>query len=277
MNYRIETSHTKLSLGALFLAIVFLCGCEDVIRVDLKTTAPRLVIEGKLSNIPSQNYFIISRTTDFYSPSRVVKVSGATIIVSDDAGNVDTLVEITPGEYFFVNPNPAVTGRTYSATVTVEEKTYTASTTMQPLIPIDTLRFEYEEDEEEGYQLIVDFQDVPNRSDYARIKIDSNSVSKEGFFIYDGRYSDGNMISYEEFPDLFELGDTVRVELHSMDRTMYFYFLTLWEVWASEMSSGLFDATPANPNTNWSGGALGYFGAFNISQRTAIIQDLPQK
>ncbi len=53
---------------------------------------------------------------------------------------------------------------------------------------------------------------------------------------------------------------------------MYYYFLTLAEVWASKDGGGSFDATPANPNTNWSGGALGYFGAFNVDRDGIIVE-----
>jgi len=30
------------------------------------------------------------------------------------------------------------------------------------------------------------------------------------------------------------------------------------------------EANPANLNTNWSGGTLGYFGTFNIDERTDL-------
>jgi hypothetical protein len=50
-----------------------------------------------------------------------------------------------------------------------------------------------------------------------------------------------------------------------MDRVMYDYFQTLAEVWIYNEVTDFTDATPANPNTNWSGGALGYFGAFNAT------------
>ncbi|MGB5137840.1 MAG: DUF4249 family protein, partial [Candidatus Zixiibacteriota bacterium] len=166
-------------------------------------------------------------------------------------------------------------------TVTVEGTTYSATTTMPSLTLIDSLGFEYQKGggigsvEKEGYRLHVYFRDLPNREDYARVKLAKYAgggfYTYSDYFLYDGRFSDGNEIDYDYFFDVFQLTDDVSVELLSMDKAMYDYFLTLSEVAATEEGNS-FDATPANPNTNWSGGALGYFGAFNSDVETATVR-----
>ncbi len=232
MKYRIILSRIKQSFCTLFLTVILFCGCEDVIQVDLNSTEPQLVIEGKISSTRNQSYFKISRTTDFYGQSSFEKVSGAFIVVTDSNGYTDTLTEGLPGEYNFVKRIPIYIERTYYAMVTVDGNTYTASTTLQPPIYCNEMTFGYQEgnDEiieiDEGYRLYIHFDDRPIRPDYVRIKVDSNGVNKKGIYLYDGRFSDGSEITYNRFYGLFEAGDTVTEELLSMDRTMYYYFKT---------------------------------------------------
>jgi hypothetical protein len=277
MREHFTLSRVMRPLGFAAVGLGYLCGCEDVVTVDLRDSEPKIVIEGLLLAGSGESRFVISRTTDFYTPNAVELVSGATIVVSDDVGNVDTLVEHAQGVYGFFSFFRPSAGRTYYAAVTVEGQTYVASTTTPERIEIDSIRTEYQEgggigtEEDEGYQLHVYFQDVADRSDYVRIKLGVNGSYSEYYYLYDGRYSDGNTVDYEYFFNVFEPGDWASVELHAMDRTMYYYFLTLDEVWAREDAGNFLDATPANPNTNWSGGALGYFGAFNISRQVIEI------
>ena len=77
----------------------------------------------------------------------------------------------------------------------------------------------------------------------------------------------GNMIfmSWEDEP--FFPQDTVVVELQTLDKSTYDYYLTL-----NSLAGGLFGASnPANPKTNLSNDALGYFGAYTVSRDTIVI------
>ena len=61
--------------------------------------------------------------------------------------------------------------------------------------------------------------------------------------------------------------DTVTVELQSLDDPIYRFWSTLVFGGASGSS---FTASPANPITNITGGALGYFSAHSIRKKTLI-------
>jgi hypothetical protein len=58
------------------------------------------------------------------------------------------------------------------------------------------------------------------------------------------------------------------VELLSLDQKTYGYYRTLEDLL---FTNPLFGSTPANPNTNLSNGALGYFGACAVSSKTIVI------
>ena len=64
-------------------------------------------------------------------------------------------------------------------------------------------------------------------------------------------------------------GDSVKVDLVSFDKNAYDYYNTL----KSTLSAGgPFSAPPANPVSNISNKALGYFGAFAITSRALLLQ-----
>jgi hypothetical protein len=67
----------------------------------------------------------------------------------------------------------------------------------------------------------------------------------------------------------FSTGDTVWVDLLSIDKASYDYFNTLNNILTSDRSPT--SLAPANPNTNLTNGALGYFAAYSISSRMIIL------
>lgn len=82
--------------------------------------------------------------------------------------------------------------------------------------------------------------------------------------IFEDLQSDGNEIEYDRIRTAFELNDFVFVELLSIDEATYEYYSTLGNAIASSSGSKIQTKIPANPNSNISGNALGYFGAFTV-------------
>jgi hypothetical protein len=54
-----------------------------------------------------------------------------------------------------------------------------------------------------------------------------------------------------------------------MDKQLNDYFTTLGDILTSDANNS---AAPANPNTNWSNNALGYFGAFSTQKKSIRIK-----
>ena len=257
---------------------MLLTGCEDVINIDLQSVGPHLVIEGNIDPRYGTSYIAITRSLDFYDPEFPTVVSGALVIVMSPY-ETDTVQERAgqPGLYepFQVHAEP---GDTVRASVTVDGEVYTAISVMSEPILIDSISLEYQPggglgpEQDEGYRLHVHFRDRPNYADYARLRVRRNGALIDSYNLYDGKYSDGNAIDYSYFSHTLQPGDGVAIELWSMSKPLYDYFSTLFEVTVTEDgSNNLFDITPANPNTNWDNGALGYFGIVNIDFKSYII------
>jgi hypothetical protein len=64
------------------------------------------------------------------------------------------------------------------------------------------------------------------------------------------------------------------VELQSIDKSVYNYFQTLESISGNAMQQ---TASPTNPISNFSNGALGYFSAYTFDRKKVIIKDFIKK
>jgi hypothetical protein len=118
----------------------------------------------------------------------------------------------------------------------------------------------------------VHFQDPPGVKNYYQfiLFINGSQFTKD-YFIFDDRLSDGRYITQDLRMDSSYLskGQQLRVDMQCIDVNVYNYFNQL----AQATSSGTFNTTtaPANPSTNISNGAYGYFSAHTISSQTVTV------
>lgn len=262
------------------LILVGITSCEEVIELDLATTEPKVVIEGIITDQPGPYTVTIKKTADFYDRNNFPAGTGATIIITDDVGNVDVLTEIEKGVYQ-TNSLQGILGRTYNLTVDFEGKTYTASSTIPAKnVEIDSLASKFEEESllyEEGYYVTPYFTDIAGERNYFRLNlfvngapylrdVDGEMVEDNNFNLLDDKFFEGNQLDYE-FYSALSAGDSIYVELHHLDEATYDYYTTLVEV----INGG--GMAPSNPITNLSNGALGYFGAFSIESDYIILEE----
>jgi len=256
--------------------IVALFACEEIIEIDLEGTDAKLVIEGKVIDGPGPHTVKISRTTDYFDPAEYPAVSGALVIISDDTGLRDTLQEPEAGIYQTTSLTGTI-GRTYTLEAVVEGEKYKGISTMQDRIEIDSIELEYYPATpyyEEGYWLHCHFTDPVGEGNYYRTKVFKNDTLDKNLYIIDDKFIDGNPIDYFIWGDFYVPNDTALLELWTMDEDVYDYFYTLANLLYSGGDGSY--ATPANPNTNLSNGALGYFGAFTLARDTIIIPGFPE-
>jgi hypothetical protein len=86
-------------------------------------------------------------------------------------------------------------------------------------------------------------------------------------FSFNDRLSDGKYFRLRLFNDsTINPGDQVRVEMHCVDNAVWQYFNTLGQAKGNNSQS----ITPANPVSNISNNALGYFSAQTIVVKEAV-------
>lgn len=246
--------------------------CEKVIDVDLNEAAPAIVIEGNLSNNINEVEVKISMTSSYFDTLPSEKVSGAIVKVTSDVGDNFILYESENGIYK-TQKSWFKEGGTYGLSVEANGEYYLASSKLNPPVYIDSVEFYYEDSPffELGYYVNVYLDDPLGVSNYYRLKYAKNGEFQnriEDLILFDDRYMDGNTIEITLFNQPFELNDTVALQLVSLDKGAYDYLKTFQELVNNNPGS----AAPANPNSNISNGALGYFSAWSSSIKSVIIQ-----
>ena len=232
-------------------------GCQKVININLNSASPATVIVGNINDQPGPYTVTLSQTVNFTEPNTFPPISGAFITITDNTGIIDTLVEIRPGTYH-TKKIMGVAGRTYNLTVIANRQTYTSSSTMPQAVTFDTLTVV----QQEGFRDTnlypqAGFQDPAAVSNYYRFIETRNDTAVTRIFVLDDQYSNGRYIAYTMRSDTaLAIGDSVKVEMQCIDQGAYQYFSTFMNA-----SGGQTSVTPANPISNISNNALGYFSA----------------
>ena len=213
----------------ILLLAILLTACEEATELDLEQTPSKVVIEALLTNKPDYQMVKISRSTEFYGSGQSPRVTNANVKVTDDAGE----------EYIFIH-NPrnhpdsmgiyipetdflGMVGKTYTLQAVVDDELYEASDQLQTVIPIDSLKFQINEDEQEDpnepgkiYEVLIFAREPQDQKNYYLFKYYRN----DSLTVYnptDVYYSDdqllGEKINGVPSPVYYGLNDKVRLEV----------------------------------------------------------------
>jgi hypothetical protein len=259
-----------LSLFLLFL----IAGCEKVIDVDLNDAAPALVIEGNLYFNNEMLEVRISRTGSYFDSKPLEKVNHAQVILENESG-VRRLVSNRGEGIYRLENFKAQLEKNYRLLVETEDGEYEAVSTLHRPVVIDSLAYEYSGEAlffEGGYRILLYFSDPPEKKNYYRVKVYKNGVQFNNagdIIVFDDSSLDGKGIQVRLRGQIFAAGDTARIELFSIDRNAWEYFTTLRDMTNANPGS----PAPANPLSNFSNGALGYFSASSSDSKEIIIEN----
>jgi hypothetical protein len=257
---------------ALFSFIFLLVSCEDIIEIDLDTIEPKLVIEGCINDLGDPCTIKLSKTGDYFEPGINPAVSGALVSLTDEYGIETAFEEVEQGLYTSESLE-VFENRSYTLLVESEGEDYMAEGTIPQKVVIDSLSYEippliYEF--EEGYMLTCYLQDPGEYRNYYRLityKTGDPKNSNDLKYIFNDDFMNGNKIFMSWDLEAFFPMDTVVVELQTLDKSTYDYYITL-----NSLAGGIVGASnPSNPETNLSNDALGYFGAYTVSRDTIVI------
>jgi hypothetical protein len=244
--------------------------CQKVIDVKLDEADKKIVIDAVITDHEGGCRVKLSKTKNFDDNNNFVGLSGAVVTIKDETGAITTLTETTPGVYTDSHLK-GTSGKTYQLLVNAEGKSYSASSTMPEHVHLDSLYLKKQKffDEEETFSNVV-FQDPGGVQNYYLFKQFVNDKRTDGTFIMDDDLSDGKQFKstlylFPDDEDKIKSGDLVEVEMQCIDKAVYKYWYSY-----DQGASGGGSATPANPVSNISGDALGYFSAQTV-QRKSII------
>jgi hypothetical protein len=264
---------------AFFSIVSFLSGCQQVVSIDLNTSNPRVVIEGNIKDQPGPYSVLLSMTGSYFDTTLATPpISHAQVVITDDHGNRDTLKEVISGTYQS-STLIGISGRTYTLSVKADGKEYMAISSMPTKVFIDSLYAlpRHGLNGESGYDIYVTFKDPPELGNYYRINarssavIPADSIDGRRYRLFTDKLTNGNeMTERIRAGRNVSVGDTIIIELCSIDKASYDYFHTLSDILSSDRSPT--SLSPANPNTNISGDALGYFAAYTIDSKQIVLR-----
>jgi len=264
--------------GALF-ALFFFDGCQQVVSIDLNKANPHTVIEANVNDQPGPYIVKLSKTGNYFEPALVFPtISNALVVLTDNFGQSDTLKETVPGTYQSSRLQ-GLPDRTYSLEVEAEGQSYSASSSMPTKVFIDTIyALSRPADRgEPGYDIYVTFKDPPEEGNYYRINasssapISADSIDGKRYRLYTDKLTNGNEMQERiRAGRNVSAGDTITIELLSIDKASYDYFNTLADILSSDQAAT--SLAPANPNSNISSGSLGYFAAYTVDTRKIVLK-----
>lgn len=251
---------TILAVLALMLTV---SSCEKEIDVDLRSVPPRIQIEG----IVKQDELAkvrVSHTLDFNDNSGYPFLKNAIVKISDDAGNYETLIQDATGWYIAQNIKGEI-GRTYNLSVTYEEKEYTSTSKMPPLVKLDSLTM-YKVPVMDYAIPMIHFKDPKGEENHyyrCLVFINGKQLPDMPELVLSAEFMDGSPIhqflpvfTNDEDVDPIKQGDDILIEFQCIDKGAFTFFDTLSKI----------DDSKNNPTSNITGGALGYFCAHTVDE-----------
>ena len=289
--------YTKIIHTVLFLLTVLggANGCTEPIELEGEDMNPKLVITGTLSTEPCYQIIEISSTVPYFGTDLPVNIDAARVLLNDMV-----LIRDAPGIYTTGGNFAAVEGETYVLEVWIDfdgdgqEEYYSATTTVPYVHVLESLsvRSLIPGEVDVPFILLAGFQDTPGENYYgAALWINDDLYSNRilRYYVHSlNDYSqDGSYIRYPipewilteslvwdngETYDLYS-GDVLTVELQTLSKE-YYRFLQEAKI-EKNQHFPLFSGPRGNVTGNISGGALGIFGSYAVSRKSAILPKCP--
>jgi hypothetical protein len=272
-DHLLDSAGKKPIYFLLLMILLTGLGCKKVIDVNLNDADPQIVIEGNVLSTPGPYYVQISKTVNYSANNQFPAVTGATVIIRDiTVGQSDTLTELPQGRYATKKLN-GIEGRTYQLQVITAGKVYSANSKMPAAAQLDSVSFEKisRPGSKTDWYAVINYQDPLGTSNYYLFTLFVNGRKINNTFAYDDRFSDGRYVSRTLRTDSAYInpGDSVRVVMQHMGKEGFDYYSSFSQVTGN---GALQTISPANPNSNLSGGALGYFIASYSSTRRTVAK-----
>ncbi len=260
------------------LLILMMCftACEDVVDINLEEGPVEVVVDAWINTDTVPQVIKLRTTAPYFSNEFVPVVNGAQITVTDEDGRSFEFIESGESGDYIWTPEPGERfgeiDKNYALSIALDGKTYTATSTLNPTVPVDSITYEFQEEslgEPEGYYAQFFGRDQPGLGDAYWIKAYKNGIylnkPQEINIAFDGGPSAGSEVDGLIFitpireainPDVddddappYNLGDRIRVEIYSLT-TEAFTYLERARIQLTLGDAALFAEPPANVPTN---------------------------
>jgi hypothetical protein len=294
---RSATRNPMTGVILLFLATA----CTEPFYIKTDDSPPVMVIYGELTNEVKHQEVMVSRSSPYFDDEPNQGISGAQVIVRSSENEIYPFVEndTLPGLYYSRDTFGARTGLTYSLSVEVDfdedgiPDIYEASTTVLPLVAVDSLTIEpvelfghknhilyihfndYSSEEKNFYLFRVIYNDTLNYNK----KLSDYMITDDG--IFNGQQIKGNIGLFDDISEwekdtekarenstYLQTGDVLTTELSQIPEGFYHFINQCQREKSGE--NPMFGGPASNIVTNISNGGVGYFTGYCVT-RTSIV------
>lgn len=261
--------HKRLLTIYSFILLLAFTSCQRVIDIDINHGVSLIVIEGKITNVAGIQTVSISKTVPYSDANVYPPVTGATVTITSTSGTT-TLKETQPGQYTISNFKGR-SAQAYTLNVLADGKVYTASSVLPGQVTLDSLGVSGISVGKKTVKTVsVYYHDPPDAANQYRFIMYVNSVQVKAIFTVNDALTNGRIVNSMLYQYDIELasGDKVEVEMQCIDKNVYNYWYSLSQQGGNGPANS---ATPSNPTSNISNGALGYFSAHTVQRKSIVV------
>ncbi len=274
----------KKAIYIITFGLFLLSSCTEVIDFDLNSSMPRLVVEGILTTETKAHVVKLTKTSNYYYNQTAPVVSGADVRISD--GSVTYILTEKPvgsGIYMTEDNIAGKINTTYTLTIVSEGETYTATSKLNEVAPIDSIDCKqllesYFGFTDSSYTLsLFALEPAGSEPDYYYWKYSINNLPQTDT-VRKLAFQDDAIINGKIIWDVpifripqnnLEIGDTVTLFQYSTEKQFHDFIIGF--MLETDWKGSPFDGPPANPPTNLTNGAVGFFIASDVSKKSMVI------
>lgn len=250
----------------IFLAFGLAISCRKKIDIDLNESTPKLVLEANYNANDSTVSVRITKTSSYFDDNSSPVINNATVTITNQAGISSNVSFLNDGTYELTEYAPEW-NTTYKMNIVVDGTNYESSCFLHDTISlIRPMKTEFTPGffgGDDGESAYVEYQDPAGTTEDATIAVLSINDERFGTFqemmTNDDELTNGNLFSRPFFGKIGQSGDSVTIELLTVDIKILRY------VDQTKSLSNPNNAAPANPDYLWTNDALGYFSTYGKS------------
>ncbi len=265
-----------------YLLLLFvLASCEEQSDWDLQPAkGDFIIVDGIITNELKTQSIILSKPVAELNATPAF-ISGATILVSSNQVNYTFHEDAAqPGRYISDKAFAGIRNKTYSLVINYGTKVYTSKAILEP--PAEFVFLKYRKTDNKNYAITaVSNPYNPQRPAMYEILLDWSAAPgfeqqnpdscKAKLYYYTLPTIDVSQVLAPTLEKVtFPKGTTITERRYSLtdEHAAYFRALLLETTW----SGGFFNTSAANVPTNLSTGALGFFGACGVTEKTEMVK-----
>ena len=258
---------TTIQTFIIVLAAISVNSCTKVIDIDIEEADREITVEMIGKNIEDESYLLLSKSSLTYESNSLNTVSNADVKVTELDGTIHVFSEVSPGKYissdFLVKPNDY-----YNLTIIADSDTLTSNAETFSIPKIKAITSSPQANgQSEEFLVSMTFSDPVLETNFYRAKIWVNDDIGFKYYLTNDKAFNGQDFTLTFLRDRAKAGDTIKIELISMDEANFDFFQSLSN---SGEGGGPFSAAPANLLTNITNG-IGYFGMYTTDTSTYIV------